>query len=370
VRASALSGFVDLVGALGGDPWPMFAEVGVDPGLLNSPDRFMSAHNVYRLLNVAARTLKRRDLGLLMGVRTDLLMMGPLFIAQSHARTGREALDLAGRFLHTQTQTVEVAMVAMPDPALEFRRIRNLLKNQDELDLLRERQMVVVHRLVGEICGPDYRPRGIWFAHQRGAPLDAYVKAFGIEPEFDCAETGIVLERRMLDRVRPNRNPQLAEMAVQYLKSMSARDAGFADEVTSIIRILMRSSDCTSTDTARALGMHERTLQRRLSTEGLSFEQLKDSVRREAAARLLADHGVSVTQVAHILQYANSSAFTRASRRWFGDSPSAVRARLLAGERAEVGGGDHPPGSSGLTHLQGAANRAPQRRTASWTSRA
>lgn len=47
------------------------------------------------------------------------------------------------------------------------------------------------------------------------------------------------------------------------------------------------------------------------------------------AEQYLADGALPLTQIAFMLHYANSSAFTRACRRWFGQTPSAVRKALL-----------------------------------------
>ena len=70
----------------------------------------------------------------------------------------------------------------------------------------------------------------------------------------------------------------------------------------------------------------------RLREEGASFEKIKDDVRREWADSLLAQPSVSLSQIALMLDYADLSAFSRSSRRWFGEAPRARRARLVAGK--------------------------------------
>ena len=72
--------------------------------------------------------------------------------------------------------------------------------------------------------------------------------------------------------------------------------------------------------------MHPRTLQRRLQDESTTFAQLVDEVRRTQFEALAAmPGGPSLTQIAHILGYAEASVLSRSCRRWFGAAPSSVQ---------------------------------------------
>jgi AraC-like DNA-binding protein len=55
------------------------------------------------------------------------------------------------------------------------------------------------------------------------------------------------------------------------------------------------------------------------------------------AEALLAQPSVPMSQIAHMLDYANSSAFSKSARRWFGETPRAHRSRLTAAPHAMPG---------------------------------
>jgi len=74
--------------------------------------------------------------------------------------------------------------------------------------------------------------------------------------------------------------------------------------------------------------MSERSLQRRLAEESVRFEALTDDVRREMAARYLADRKVAIAEIAYLLGYSEPSAFHRAFKRWTGSTPAEARQRL------------------------------------------
>lgn len=100
--------------------------------------------------------------------------------------------------------------------------------------------------------------------------------------------------------------------------SLSAR-------VRSVITRRLVEGDCTCKRVASALGLHPRTLQRRLREEHKSFEAIKDSVRRDVALRYLQQPNVSLVQVTEMLGYSETSVLTRSCLRWFALSPRRLR---------------------------------------------
>ena len=73
-------------------------------------------------------------------------------------------------------------------------------------------------------------------------------------------------------------------------------------------------------DVAIHLGMSGRTLQRRLSDRGYTFQTLVDESRRQLAKRLLQQTDYSLAEVAFMTGYSEQSAFTRAFKRWAGQN--------------------------------------------------
>jgi AraC-like DNA-binding protein len=73
--------------------------------------------------------------------------------------------------------------------------------------------------------------------------------------------------------------------------------------------------------------MSARTLQRRLSAAGLSYQELLDVVRRETAEKCMMDSSLSIGEVAYLVGYSEPAAFHRAFKRWTGITPQAFRER-------------------------------------------
>ncbi|HEY2734332.1 MAG TPA: helix-turn-helix domain-containing protein, partial [Polyangiales bacterium] len=109
----------------------------------------------------------------------------------------------------------------------------------------------------------------------------------------------------------------------QVLRALARLPTAFstATDVRAVVQAALASGRCTLAGTARALGISQRTLQRRLREEGTSFAELVGALRRELGAGYLA-RGIPIAQVASLLGYADTTAFHHAFRRWHGVSPS------------------------------------------------
>lgn len=332
VRADTLRGFRELADELGGDGESLLREAGIDPAALRDPDSYIPYRRFVAALESAAKTLQRPDFGIRLAQRTGAEMLGPLSVAMHNADTPREALALAQRFLHFHNPSLYLAITRFDGDydliCLEVR-MRRALRHPQSF----ERGVLIIHRFLGAVCGPAYKAKEVHFTHAALSPASVYREAFRVAPIFNAAENGIVAARTLLDKPQLTKNAQLRHIAEHYLESVAPRtpanDAIAATARVIVLRLMRANGACTQDDLARALGLHERTLQRRLKAEDTSFEMLRDDVRRELAQSYLAQRNVPLAQVAEMLGYAEASAFTRAARRWFGKTPREVRRRMV-----------------------------------------
>jgi AraC-like DNA-binding protein len=98
-------------------------------------------------------------------------------------------------------------------------------------------------------------------------------------------------------------------------------DFGVAFRLRRTLRILLLAEAASGDQVARLLLMHRRTLNRRLKAEGTTFRELLDEVRFEAACQLVDTARIPITEIAVSLGYSETSAFSRAFRRWSGATP-------------------------------------------------
>ena len=76
---------------------------------------------------------------------------------------------------------------------------------------------------------------------------------------------------------------------------------------------------------AAELGVHPRTLRRRLAVEGQTFERLRDRVRYAVAREMLEFTKIPISEISAFLAFASPGVFSAAFRRWSKMSPSTWR---------------------------------------------
>ncbi|MCC6379106.1 MAG: helix-turn-helix transcriptional regulator [Burkholderiales bacterium] len=136
----------------------------------------------------------------------------------------------------------------------------------------------------------------------------------------------MVFPEHHLERPAPTADPLLYRMMEDRAHEMLS---GGNEDVTGHVRLLLRqwvaTSDCSVERTAKAMGMHPRTLNRALAAEGTTFERLRETIRFQEACRLLRNTRMRAGEVAATLGCADASSFTRALRPWAGASPDRWR---------------------------------------------
>ncbi len=86
-------------------------------------------------------------------------------------------------------------------------------------------------------------------------------------------------------------------------------------------------------DIARRLNVSRRSLQRRLSEEGTSFQELLNQTRFEMSDRYLKESGLSLPEISNLLGFRELSSFYRAFQSWTGTTPGAYRSSVSDGGR-------------------------------------
>ncbi|MCK8497693.1 AraC family transcriptional regulator [Myxococcus fulvus] len=174
-----------------------------------------------------------------------------------------------------------------------------------------------------------WSPRAIAFAHPAPPDIAPLVDHFGVAPTFNRGRNALTLDAATLDLRVLGADPALLsvlERAASAAVPSPAPDApGFVQAVRDTIRASLREGAPQAADVAKGLHLSLRTLQRRLTEHGTSFQDEVDTVRRELAYQYLRDANLGVSQVAFLLGYSELSTFDRAFKRWTGMTPRVWR---------------------------------------------
>lgn len=176
------------------------------------------------------------------------------------------------------------------------------------------------------LCGANWDAAEVTLP--RSAPADPmpFTRHYRSPVRFGARAATVAFPVETLDRPIEAADLLRAVFAAHHAQDVPRAGAGFGEDVRRVLRARLPLQDCSAEVVAASFSMHRRTLNRHLRAEGLSFKVMVNEVRFEIARRLIANAGMSLGQIAAILYFSEPSAFTRAFRRWSGQSPTAWRA--------------------------------------------
>jgi AraC-like DNA-binding protein len=154
---------------------------------------------------------------------------------------------------------------------------------------------------------------------------------FGCEVHFAAAEDSFLLDREAVDKPLLSANIPLANTFDSILAEQMASftDSDLISRSKAFLLRELTSGTPSAQELASALGMSQRSFQRKLSELSLTYQKVLDDIRHELARRYLDDPSKSVTEIAFLLGFSEQSAFTRAFRHWSGMSPSVYRGERI-----------------------------------------
>src|SRR5207247_860879 len=131
-----------------------------------------------------------------------------------------------------------------------------------------------------------------------------------------------------LDRPFTTHNAELLKvLGAQLQTEIQARNASadVGEQVKQTLKQSLAGRRPTLQHVAKDLRLSVRTLQRRLTDAGITFQQLVEETRRELAHHHLKQSTVELNEVAYLLGYEDANSFFRAFHLWEGTSPGEWR---------------------------------------------
>jgi AraC-like DNA-binding protein len=203
------------------------------------------------------------------------------------------------------------------------------LPHVEATDQTADGAVAVIFNILRTLCGPEWRPLEVLFAHRRPEDVGPFRRYFRAPLRFDAEQNAVAFSAEWLNRRLPEADPELQRLLQKQIDALEARHRDdFPEQVRGVLRTALLAGHAKADEVAALFSMHSRTLNRHLNAFGTTFQRLVDEGRFEIARQMLEDSAMDVSRIATSLDYADASAFTRAFRRWSGTTPATWRANL------------------------------------------
>ena len=297
---------------------------GLPIGLFKLDRILVSTEQFFALHRGIAEASNDPAIGLRLGTEDRVERYDPVKLAALSARSFRDAVERSSRYKQL-TCPEEIRLVERGNEcAIQF---LWLLAHEQEPPLLVDVCFAWIIGLGQRGTGRPIRPKRIEF--QRASKhRDMYEAYFHCPVKFKAAQNVIVFSKSDIERPFVTYNADLlATVAPQLEAELNEQltQKNLKEQAKGILKQSLAGQRPGIQDLARELHLSTRTLQRRLTEQGITFQQVLDEARRELAHHYLLHSSRELNETAYLLGYEDANSFFRAFQQWEGISPGHWR---------------------------------------------
>jgi AraC-like DNA-binding protein len=297
----------------------------------------ISAFGQAKFLEYVAEAIADSAFGLHLAEQSDPRDVGILFYVAAGAKDISEALTLTARYNRIVNEGFRLKLKRTPENLAVESELIGLPRHSVRQNV--EFGMAVILKALRDVAGRNIRPTRAAFVHARNSDLREFERFYLCPVEFGrAANEGVstdLLEfsNDTLSVPLVTADPKLLQ-ALQPFCNEAAKErrtptATLRSAVENEAERLLPHGKMQKRNIAKALGLSERTLSRRLAEEGTTFDEVVDQLRRSLAVQYLKEPGIALSQISWLLGYQGSTSFNHAFRRWTGRSPAKARIEKL-----------------------------------------
>jgi AraC-like DNA-binding protein len=310
---------------LGLRPEAALRQAGLPMGLFNQEKILVSTEELFALYRGIAEASKDPGFGLKLGNEERIERYDPIKIAALSARSFGDALHRMARYKQLICPE-EIRLIERGNEcAVQF---VWLLAHEKEPSLLVDVCFAWILSIGSRGTARPLNPKRVEF-ERTSAHRELYEAHFRSTVKFKAGRNALVFNKADMDLPFVTSNAELLAIVAPQLEAELAEQLAqktFNEQAKAILKRLLAGQRPGIQDLARELHLSTRTLQRRLTEQGVSFQRLLEQARRELARHYLLHSSVELSETAYLLGYEDANSFFRAFQHWEGTSPGQWRA--------------------------------------------
>ncbi len=173
----------------------------------------------------------------------------------------------------------------------------------------------------------DFKPLAVDLIRSHTEFPGQYHEFFACPVNFGCRSLSIYFDKKSATDTLASADAKMASHAdqeiVNYLSRMERDD--IVSQVQSRVLELLPLGGFSRERVARSLNMSLSKLQKQLHSRGTSYQQELEKTRMSRAAHYLQQADLSVGEIGYLLGFSSTASFSRAFKRWTGNSPTCYR---------------------------------------------
>ena len=309
--------------------------MGIDPESPVDPKLMIPADEYYAFLEkLASLDSEAVTLPLRAGASMRCDDYGAFGLAFKSATNLRRSYGRAERYARvlTSVSTYEVE----PSDKGAYMHLHRDGERHLGMRLSNEATIASIASISREVSTESFEPLEVYFKHRAPKTTAKHEAYFNCPVYFDADRDALLLSNETLASRNKLGDRTISEFFDNHLKaevSTISENKSLDEMVRDQVSRSLSEGVPIISEVAGQLGMSGRSLQRRLSDKGLTYRGLVDKSRRLLAERLLHETEYSLAEVAFMTGFSEQSAFTRAFKRWAGETPRSYRIASLSNQK-------------------------------------
>ncbi len=303
-------------------PAAVLQAAGLPPGLFAQEKAWVDTGELFALWRAIGELSADPAIGVALGIHSPQ-RLEPTALAALCSRNYADALERVARYKRLQCPE-EIRVT--PGPEGTWVEFVFLLGKETEPPLLIDVCLAWILEIGRKGTGQGLVPLRLELTRAAAPHLEAH---FGCPVRYHAERNAMLLRTDDLERPFLTHNPQLLAVVAPHLEEELCARMSLETQIRLTLKRMLAGRHPRVGEVATALRLSSRTLQRRLTDAGLSFQKLLDEARQDLARFYLAESRLELSETAYLLGYEDSNSFVRAFQRWEGMPPGRWRSLQL-----------------------------------------
>ncbi len=309
----------------GVDPKEVLLAVGLDERFLNKPDaRIEKRQFIDAMLRVMSLTEDE-----FVGFGAGRKSKPGTFSMMAHAVINCSNLERAVRRSLQFYDLFELGAVSRLYVGEELAIFSfDLPKKAEFRDYIQEALVFLSLRFMSWLVGKAVVPDVVLFDFESDDADEEYRSLFPCRVEYGASVTEIRFTKKYLELPLVQNELSLSRFLKDSLSQLidgNIHNVGLPAQIRAIISREFGNNFPDFSVICGKLNMTPQTLRRRLKDANTSYQEIKDSIRKDASVYYLSKHDLSIDEIALLMGFSEASSFHRAFKKWTSLTPSQYR---------------------------------------------
>ena len=307
------------------DPEPYFRKARIDPKLISDPSARLNLTSVDNVYFELFESVNDPCIGLKIACLWHPSYLSSLGYAWLASSTLYTALNRLARYVRIINDAISVSLKEEGDTL-----IITVSSNDREFSYYYQddSSLAILLNMCRANYGNELNPVSVSFKHDEASSCRGeYFSFFRCPVEFGASSNQLILPLHAVNKHLASANPQLAQIndqvMIKYLADLDKDD--IVQRVKAAIIDQLPSGNVTDEKISEAVYKSKRSLQRKLNEQGTTFKTILTEVRQDLALKYIHDRKLTLTEISFMLGFSEMSSFSRAFKRWTGESPKEFR---------------------------------------------